>query len=217
MPLDALFDVPAPQCPLLKAYLKAALQLMPDSGYLYGDDRATLLSMASNTVGTHQCSTSAQLLRAFYSAEAVHMWLAHLDKVTALGYVPAPMRERTWSGLTRLKEELEACREQVDTHQMSIRLHGKAVKMSYAVVVKGLLPKMLLAIDHLLTMIWLLLPALGREEPELAKIGTLLAASVNDVGVPSLFLKHARNLRNITEENGITPWELKELQESFST
>ena len=216
MPLDAPFDVPAAQCPLLKKYVKAALQLMPDSGYLYADDRAGLLSLASNTVGTHQCSASAQLLRAFYCVEAVHMWLAHLDRVSALGYVPAPA-DRTWGGLMQLQDQLQACREQVDVHQKSIRLHGKSTKMSYAVVVKGLLPKMLLAIDHLLTMIWLLLPALSREEPDLAKLGTLLAASVSDVGVPSLFLKHAHNLKNITEENGITPWELTELQESFST
>jgi hypothetical protein len=216
--VDAMFAGTAPQCPLLKAYLKGAIQRVPEDSYLYSDEKHHLWQIADNAVGNHQCSPKAERLRAFYCVESVYMWLRHLDAFMGLDYSPPDPPPWTWEGLKGLKDKLSGATEGALVHQMALRLKGhKKVSMSYDTVIKGHLPKFLEAVGVLDLMIDELQPALGRDEPKLARVGGLLAQSTADVGAPSLFVKHAHNLVNITEENRISPWQLKELQASFST
>lgn len=216
MSIDELFDVPAPQCQLLKTYLKTAVSLIPQGTYLYDDEKSTLLSVASTAAGTHQCSRSAELLRAFYCLESVHVWLKHLDNTVSLEIGPPRMQERTWQGLAKLREQLRDTRSEAEAHVVSLGLHGATTAVTYATMTRTQLPKIVGATYVLEEMIDRLQPSLARVEPGLSRMGALLALSVQSAGVTSLYVIHARNLINITEENGITPWEVKEMQELFS-
>lgn len=217
MSIDDLFDVPAPQCQLLKAYLKAAISYVPQGAYIYDDDRNALLGFTAAKVGAHVCSRSVELLRAFYCLEAAHMWLTHLDKALALGLTPPRSSERTWHGLSQLKLQLQNTRSDVKAHHTSLCLYGSsALAGNYGAMAYEQIPKLIGAMEVMEEMIDRLQPALAREEPGLSRMGTLLAMLIQSSGITSLYLVHARNLANITEENGITPWEVKELQELFS-
>jgi hypothetical protein len=216
MSIDDLFDVPAPQCQLLKTYLKTAVSLIPKAGYLYESESSELLGVASTATGTHQCSRSAELLRAFYCLEAVHVWLKHLDNSVSLEIAPGRVQERTWQGLARLREQLRETRNEAEAHTASLCLYGRETAVTYATMTKAQLPNILTAARMLEDMAERVQQALGREEPGLRHMGALLATSIQSSGVTSLYVIHARNLINITEENGISPWETKELQELFS-
>ena len=216
-PIDEIFDVDDQQCELLRSYLKQAFSYVLDSPYLYENEREELLSIAHQAVGNHEYSASAQLLRAFYCVEAAFMRVRQLDSSMGLGYAPAEPNTRTWKGLAKLKEQLSQCSEETILHHVALRLRGSAVQSSYDGVVKDQIPRMLEAVDILIKMIDQLRPALGREEPDLSVVGRLLADVTERAGTKSLLLAHARNLVNITKDNGLSPWEMKELQASSST
>ena len=126
------------------------------------------------------------------------------------------MEERTWRGVSKLKKQLLDTKTEAEAHHTSLHLHGRSVAVNYNAMAKAQLPKILFAARTLEDMAECIQPALGREVPGLSHMGVLLAQSVRDSGITSLYAVHARNLVNITEENGISPWETKELQELFS-
>jgi hypothetical protein len=215
--VDSIFEVPAMPCPLLKGYLRAALAYIPDNSMLWENERRELIGYTANAVGTHQATAAAQRLRGFYCVEFVFMWLRHLDNFTGLNYAPTAPTARTWQSLDQLRKQIAEYQNMISAHALELRMRGRKTSMTFNQVVKEHIPKIWTASACLVQMIELLRPALGQEAPALGIVGSLLAKSTADVGVTSLFVKHAQNLVNITEGNGISPWELKELQVLSST
>jgi hypothetical protein len=200
---------------LLSSYLKTAHQqlLISSSLSIYEQEAQVLSELLALWEGGHcPCSAKAERLRAFYCVEALHLKINQLCTFFGLPY--ANPVERSWAGLAQLHLELSTCASELDTLSSALRLMGRSALATTSDSWKfARLPLIQAAIGCLLEIVEGVSSSLDKEVPALDKVGSLFAAAINSFNQHRLFVTHAHNLVNITEENAISPWELKELQE----